>query len=535
MKKLIYILIIACLITSCNDFLDTNPDDRATVDNETKVAALLVSAYPDKGYQLLAEVSSDNVADYGVTKGFTLFGEDVYTWEEECATANESPKSLWDACYSAIASANQALYAIDDLGGPTTNQLKASRGEALVCRAYAHFVLLNMFCLPYNPNRPNDLGIPYMEQPETDLNPKYDRSTVVETYNKIVQDLEEGIPLIDDNLYSVPKYHFNYKAACCFASRVHLFMQNWDKAISYATLALGPNPKSLMRDNEALSLLPTNPMNTISIAYCSADSKCNFLIQTGYSVMGTWFGSYTTAPRFTHGILQSKYETLDVKGPFGNSASYWLNTWSFASGKRLLPRAPYIFEYTDPVAGKGYSRSLFACLTAEEALLNRAEAYVMKMNSDGSSLAKALEDINLYGNVIYKSGMNQLTEETANNWADGLEYSQPTIGKVTATNTLNPKKELFPYYEISKGTQENLIHTLLFLRRREFIHYGMRWFDTRRFGITVYRMLIDEDGETITQITDKLSDEDGSVDPRRCLQLPPDVIAAGLTKNPRTK
>ena len=92
MKKLIYILTIVCLLPSCNDFLDTNPDDRASVDNETKVAALLVSAYPDKGYQLLAEVSSDNVAAYGVTKGFTLLGADVYTCEEECATANESPK-----------------------------------------------------------------------------------------------------------------------------------------------------------------------------------------------------------------------------------------------------------------------------------------------------------------------------------------------------------------------------------------------------------------------------------------------------------
>ena len=60
----------------------------------------------------------------------SIFGEDVYTWEEECATANESPKALWDACYGAIASANQALAAIDDLGGPTTNQLLASSGEA---------------------------------------------------------------------------------------------------------------------------------------------------------------------------------------------------------------------------------------------------------------------------------------------------------------------------------------------------------------------------------------------------------------------
>ena len=340
--------------------------------------------------------------------------------------------------------------------------------------------------------------------------------------------------MIDDNLYSVPKYHFNYKAACCFASRVFLFTQDWDKAIHYATLALGPNPKSLMRDNEALSLLPSNPMTTVALAYCSADSKCNFLLQTGYSVMGTWFGSYTTAPRFTHGKLQATYESLNVKGPFGNSAAYWLSAWSFSSGKMLLPRIPYIFEYTDPVAGIGYSRALFPCFTAEEALLNRAEAYIMKINSDGSALAKALDDMNLYANTIYKSGVVELTAETANDWANNLTYSYPTVGKVS-TNTITPKKQLFPYYEITAGTQENLIHSLLFLRRREFIHCGMRWFDTRRFGITIERLLVDDDAVTITQITDKISDEDGIVDPRRCLQLPPDVIAAGLTKNPRTK
>ncbi len=31
----------------------------------------------------------------------------------------------------------------------------------------------------------------------------------------IGKDIEEGIPLIDDTSYAVPKYHFNYKAACC--------------------------------------------------------------------------------------------------------------------------------------------------------------------------------------------------------------------------------------------------------------------------------------------------------------------------------
>jgi hypothetical protein len=130
------------MLCSCDDFLDQNPDDRATLDSEEKIASLLVSAYPTKGYQLLAEMSSDNISDYGTNgKNYNIFSEDVYFWKDDISNNNESPKSLWDACYGAIAAANQALSAIDDMGGATTNQLKASKGEALLCRAYAHLFL----------------------------------------------------------------------------------------------------------------------------------------------------------------------------------------------------------------------------------------------------------------------------------------------------------------------------------------------------------------------------------------------------------
>ena len=78
-----------------------------------------------------------------------------------------------------------------------------------------------------------------------------------------------------------------------------------------------------------------------------------------------------------------------------------------------------------------------------------------------------------------------------------------------------------------------MLQALIFMRRYQFLHEGMRWFDTRRFGITVYRYLLDEDDETVLQITDEISDENGTPDPRRALQLPSDVISAGLTPNPR--
>ena len=36
-------------------------------------------------------------------------------------------------------------------------------------------------------------------------------------------DLEEGLPLIDDNIYLRVKYHFNKKAAYAFAARFYLY------------------------------------------------------------------------------------------------------------------------------------------------------------------------------------------------------------------------------------------------------------------------------------------------------------------------
>ena len=173
-----------------------------------------------------------------------------------------------------------------------------------------------------------------------------------------------------------------------------------------------------------------------------------------------------------------------------------------SSGKYVLPRTWRVFQYTDPVAGTGFNKAISVLFTSEEALLNRAEAIIK--------------------------------------WATETypDYSELYVGKtsVSSPQTLNPKKKLHaaPYNTLEEGSpQESMLQALIFMRRYQFLHEGMRWFDTRRFGITVYRYLLDEDAETVVQITDQISDENGTADPRRALQLPADVIAAGLTPNPR--
>ena len=546
-KSIIYLLGIAVVIPafmSCSDFLDQNPDLRTTLDSEEKIANILVSAYISGAgsYQLVAELSSDNVCDYGITKNYNQFYQDVYEWAEEVTSNNDAPRNIWSSNYNNIANANQALSAIEELGGPTTTRLKASKGEALICRAYSHFVLANMFCMPYNPaTAGNCLGIPYMDHAETDLNPRYERGTLQEVYEMIGKDIEAGIPLIDDTAYSVPKYHFNYKAACCFASRYYLFMQDWDNAIKYATMALTSNPSSLLRDYSAIAALPNGTSRHQE--YVNSASTANFLLQAATSNSGLLFDWYSTAGRYSHGKLQGIYETVQPKkgGPWGSSVTFKAPHAVLASsGKYVLPRTWRVFQYTDPVAGTGFNKAISVLFTSEEALLNRAEAYIMKMNEDPTALDKALEDINLYAANLFSAGFKSMTEASIIKWATETypDYSELYVGKtsVSSPQTLNPKKKLHaaPYNTLEEGgPQESMLQALIFMRRYQFLHEGMRWFDTRRFGLTVYRYLLDEDAETVVQITDQISDENGTADPRRALQLPADVIAAGLTPNPR--
>ena len=212
------------------------------------------------------------------------------------------------------------------------------------------------------------------------------------------------------------------------------------------------------------------------------------------------------------------------------------------SGKYVLPRTWRVFQYTDPVAGTGYNKAVSVLFCTEEALLNRAEAYIMKMSEDPDAVNSALADMNLYASNLFSAGFSPMTEASIRKWATETypDYSELYVGKTSASSpqTLNPKKKLHaaPYNALEEGgAQENMLQALIFMRRYQFLHEGMRWFDTRRFGITVYRYLLDEDDETVVQITDQISDENGTPDLRRALQLPADVIAAGLTPNPRNK
>ena len=527
-----YILFAGALaagFSSCNDFLDENPDNRTTVDSEEKAIDMLVSAYASNQPWFVLELASDNVDDHGGTYGdWSRFYEESFSWNPPVESNNESLIRTWSSQYLAIANANQVLDALGKM--EMTDKLRAAKGEALICRAYAHFVLVNIFCQQYDPNYPDDMGIPYMEKAETELDPKYERGTVAEVYAKIEKDIEEGLPLIDDAIYSVPKYHFNRKAAYSFAARFFLYYQKWDKAAEYGSEALTNAPESQLRDYEALLEYPMNngsTQNTAATYYISTDLPCNYLLATAYSSSGTYFGGYSSGRRYNHGWLIGQTESISCTNTPFAPYEWKVRPLVYNSGldKTLLPHTPYLFEYTDPVAGTGYIHTVYTLFTGDETLLTRAEAYIMQKD-----YPNALKDMNLFLSNACKS-YTPLTEETVTAWTAGTEYYRPETDQNQSDMNKKgptPKKELHPAFDLDE-TQEAMVHTLLMLRRYETLHCGLRWFDIKRFGIEIYRRTLDSTDGHVSAVTDKLAVRDN----RRAIQLPNDVITSGLPANPR--
>lgn len=525
-NKLIYsavALVLGCMaLASCNNFLDEMPDNRTTIDTENKVKTLLVSAYFDHDYNVFTEYLSDNVDEHQNTNT-SDFIDEIYKWKDPTQPDNESPESFWQTAYSAIVAANTALEGIENLGDSTSTTLKECKAEALMARAYAHFMLVNIFSMNYNSSTSaTDLGIPYQYATGSTIGVVPDRGTVAGVYEKIDKDIQEALPLLGDSHLSVPKYHFNMRAAYAFACRFYLYYEKWDKAIQYANLCLGASPKSLLRDWSYESSSIASQIQPRAQHYVSSELNCNLLLSTGYSIAGVCFGNYSTWKKYCHGPYLDGNETSQAANIWGSSSMYdgTKNYPGTGFSYNIFWRVPYLFEYTDAVAGIGYNHSIFPLFTTDECLLNRAEAYVMTKQYD---LAAA--DLTMWMQNITTSTM-VLTPDNITSFYNKAAYSY--TDKISLAGTI--KKHLNPAFTIdSEGSiQECMLQCVLGFRRIETMPWGMRWFDIKRYGIEYPRRKI-----SLAGLPEEKTDFLSKKDPRRALQLPSKVLDAGVKANPR--
>lgn len=552
MRKLMIALSLAFVsfgVVGCGDFLDTMPDNRTQIDNLDKVKALLVSAYPYRFYASTLEPRCDGYTDLGATyqgsqPGTSLsFQYTNYRWEEytsiEGADDNEA---YWTACYKAIAAANHALAALDEMDNPKGSE--AYRAEALLCRAYAHFCLLTIHADFFDEaNRATKPGIPYVTEPEDEVYKQYDRGTVASTLEKVKADLAEGMAHIGTGAdHDQPKFHFSGASARAFAVRVALFERDYPTVISLVSQQI-PQPSVLVGLQNAAGPLVNadgtpvkipHPYQDVAFLYCGA----NFYNWDNYrNISGgsQGIGLSFTDPKSPHVLLSCEpysllhritysnaftrynYSQKSIGVVMGDNATgYGWNLpaygFSSANSPSYVPKMYEDFKSDDDLTGQPHVRlSLFR---QEELILARAEAYAMTGEYD-----KAIHDLTMYvqNRVGAQITACYLSRDKVVNYYDE-SLSMPGNYLLNNFNAGRFTTDLNTY---EGKLQRALILMVLDTRRTEFLYEGMRWFDILRWNIPVEHRMIT--GETSTLTPD---------DDRRVVQLPRNAELSGLEKNP---
>ncbi len=487
--KIALALVLLFSISSCDEFLSETPDNRTQIDTPEKISELLVNAYPIGGtYMDFAETMSDNVTDGRLVETLPK-NEQNYNWEMQDETNVDTQAFYWDACYRAIAHANKALQAIEEQGYPAN--LNAQRGEALLARAYSHFMLVTFWSKQYNPaTAATDLGIPYITEPEEVLIKKYTRNTVAEVFDYIQKDIEEGLKYVT-NEYKEPKFHFNKEAGKAFASRFYLIKGDWAKVLEVSE-GLGSKPAGKIRDYLAYKSLD---LSIQYIDYAKAEHTTNLLIVSSYSI-------YSRANQQNRFYLEAN-QAIDILGSGTNiyNKAWYYTTFSFNRLTEFCPKFKEYFKYTNLTANIGNPYLATVLLSNDEFYLNRIEALVM-----ANRIAEANTELEFFLGARTKefdAATDKLTEAK-------VVAKYPVIAN-----------EYTPFYNMTP-VQTSYVKAIAEAKRREFIHEGMRWFDIKRFNLEVKHEIFNRPTNILTKD-----------DKRRVLQIPLSASSNGVEKNPR--
>lgn len=505
MKRLkigIGILFAVLSLTGCSGFLDETPDNRTKIDNIQKVSELVTLAYPNATYFNFADVSSDNAFDSQKTQYENVTNTETFFWDEIRSVGVDTPTHYWNAAYKAIAQANSAIVAGEEMLADFENrgldaEAKRAKGvlaEAYLARAYSHFTLVNLFSKAYNPNTAStELGIPYVIDVESTVLKHYDRGTIQYTYDQIEEDLLNGMKWI---VYrqaesNVKKYHFSIASAKAFAARFYNYKGDFKESLKYSDIAISGKT---LRNKLAYS----DEGNEVQEAmYTLPSEEANLLISSVESNIVGIGGRYNFTATVANKTLFNK-----STNPFGAEWLYTTLAYT-ATDKLYVPKTGRVFKVTDPTNQLGIYYANIVLFSTDMLYLDRIEALINE-----NELGEALEMLSVF---TVKSSAK----------ADGKVLTSAQIEEITE----NSMSVIDPYY-VGKLSplQISYLKYLADLRRRDGYMEGIRFFDVKRYGMPVVHRATTGSLRSETLIKD---------DNRTAFQVPNMAIEKGIVPNPR--
>ncbi|HYK44635.1 MAG TPA: RagB/SusD family nutrient uptake outer membrane protein [Parafilimonas sp.] len=239
MKRIKLIIIISASILSlwsCKKVLDlTSPNDVDDNTVFTTVSGLrnarigMYNTLQDKNYYggyypLMAECYTDD----GTTGGYDVIDLNEFAYRA-VGSANIYVEGSYNAIYHTIYTANKIINNIDDVPGLEKDEHDNTLAEALFIRALAHFDVLRFWGEHWD--KSSAYGISIVTNTDAPTEPVA-RSSVEESYQQIIGDLQQAISLFNTN--NGNQYASDASAKALLA-RVYLYHGDLNEAADMAT------------------------------------------------------------------------------------------------------------------------------------------------------------------------------------------------------------------------------------------------------------------------------------------------------------
>ena len=241
MKRIsLFTVTIALLLlaSSCRELLSEKSDLKlstpATIeDNQALIDSF---GFMNADFASSGETSSDDYYMTDADYNGLYYEQDkrLYTWMPDHVSRPSSAGNTWSKGYRAIYIANSVLHNLQSfhITGATADNVK---GQALALRAARYLDAAQIWCPAYRKSSAAaDLGLPLRLDP--DMNTPTIRSSVQQTYDQILSDLNAALPLLPDQ--QISKMRISKTAVHGLLARTYLFMGSYDKSLFHSKQAL---------------------------------------------------------------------------------------------------------------------------------------------------------------------------------------------------------------------------------------------------------------------------------------------------------
>ncbi len=302
-------------------------------------------------------------------------------------------------------------------------------GEALFMRAYSHFELYRFYCANYTPD---GLAMPYITEPT--IAPQA-RIKMSEYFQKMSDDIAKAKTLLPNNLTDVKRA--TRLAATGLQARIALYKMDWPNAITFSTEYISAIPLASKADFKGIWLDENNQEVAFKIPR---------------DIGSLWYGRATT----TGGVTK-------------------IGTVTWAPSDKLYNS----FDQVNDIRFKSY-------LVDEPLLMADAgrQTHLVK-KYPGTGYTTSSENVG--DSKVFRTGEMYLIR------AEARAETNLVSGANSAESDLNVLRaaRITGYTNVTLSSKQAAIDAIMQERFKELAYEGHRFWDLRRKGLPVQRLLSD--------------------------------------------